>query len=244
MPLDNGAKARARLRLPTPGGATSRHHAAGDRGQSAPVGRTHLRLTLHGSVRTKRAIRPGPSAPGGAHAAGPARGIRRAGAPPRPRKAARWALRRRALAITYPLGPPRDRKDHPRASAGVAREGLPGTALRGVGGCERSARGGRAGGRAPRSVPHAHDPLRRRDPPLLAIAAGRPVAARRGGHRDAHRCHHREPVVRGDRPRRCAGWPSARWATPTAASAGAGSRSSRTPWSSWRPRRAATRAAC
>ena len=52
--------------------------------------------------------------------------------------------------------------------------------------------------RPPRARP-AHDPLRRRDPPLQQGAAGRVPAARRGRIDRAHRRHHGEPVVRGER---------------------------------------------
>ena len=45
----------------------------------------------------------------------------------------------------------------------------------------------------------AHDPVRRRDPPLQQGAAGRVPAPRREGHHRADRRHHREPVVRGQR---------------------------------------------
>ena len=43
----------------------------------------------------------------------------------------------------------------------------------------------------------AHDPLRRRDPPLQPRPAGRVPAPRREGHDRPDRRHHREPVVRG-----------------------------------------------
>ena len=52
---------------------------------------------------------------------------------------------------------------------------------------------------ARRAAGPAHDPVRRRDPPLQQGAAGRLPAARRGGRHRAHRRDDREPVVRGDR---------------------------------------------
>ena len=49
------------------------------------------------------------------------------------------------------------------------------------------------------AAPAADHPLRRRDPPLHQVPAGRLPAPRRGRHDHAHRRHHREPLLRGQR---------------------------------------------
>ena len=57
-----------------------------------------------------------------------------------------------------------------------------------------------AGGPRPAPpAPAAHHPVRRRDPPLHQGAAGRVPAARGGRGGDAHRRHHREPLLRDQR---------------------------------------------
>ena len=68
--------------------------------------------------------------------------------------------------------------------------------------CSPASRTSRRSWRAPSAcAAHrpAHDPVRRRNPPVQQGAAGRVSPARRSRHDRAHRRDHRESVVRGER---------------------------------------------
>ena len=148
----------------------------------------------------RRAPAPG-SARRSPSACGRARSTRCAGRTPwsAPGAPAARAGRAGRAALADPLGAARLRQDDARAPArrapghGASRPSPP--CSPGVKECaRRSSRARASGARRP-----AHGALHRRDPPLQPRPAGRAAAARRGGHRDADRRHHREPLLRGDR---------------------------------------------
>src|SRR5574341_854674 len=127
------------------------------------------------------------------------RGLRRAGARARPGDGPATRHRGGPGPVAAPLGAAGDREDdagpdrrpphrlgvHPLQRRAGGREGDPRDRRR------------RAG--SPEDAAQADDPLRRRDPPVHARPAGRLPPARRGRHLLAHRRHHREPVLRGER---------------------------------------------
>ncbi len=86
------------------------------------------------------------------------------------------------------------RAHHRRGHPGPLRGGLGGHRRR-----RRAAQGDRGGERPARPDGPAHDPVHRRDPPLLQVAAGRAAARGRGPDRRPGRRDHREPVLRGER---------------------------------------------
>ena len=121
----------------------------------------------------------------------------RAAASARSRQAARGRLRVRQAALDAAVGPAGRGQDDARAPDGACVQRRVhralGGALRRQGHprCRRARRGDA------RAIAPAHDPVRRRGPPLQQGAAGRVPPLRRAGARHLHRRDDREPVVRG-----------------------------------------------
>ena len=150
-----------------------------------------------GPLLDERRTGRGRGAAGGAHAAAWPRRVRRPGAHRRPRLgAARRHRRRRALQHDL-LRAAGLRQDHPCAAHRHRDRRALGAALGGQLGYRGRARRDQGRARSAHPRPGAHDPLHRRDPPLQQGAAGRPAAGHRRRRRDAHRRHHREPLLRG-----------------------------------------------
>ena len=87
------------------------------------------------------------------------------------------------------------RAHHRRGHAGALRGGLGGHRRR-----RRAAQGDRRRARPARLLGAAHDPVRRRDPPVQQVAAGRAAARGRGPHRRARSA--RRPRTRSSRSTR------------------------------------------
>ena len=113
------------------------------------------------------------------------------------------ALRRAIEADQVPSlilwGPPGTGKTTLGAHRGRAHRRHLRPLLRRAGRGEGDPRDRRGGPRAAPPAPAADHPLRRRDPPLHPVPAGRLPAPRRGRDRHAGGGHHREPLLRDQR---------------------------------------------
>ena len=155
-------------------------------------------MTVHGPVRIQPQGRPGAGGPARQpHEAAHARRGGRTGAHHRPRQASVQGHPRRQDRLPHLVRPSGHREDDDRAGH---RQHHP---LQ-VRPDQRHHRGqeGHGGRRAegegrPRHGGAQDHPLRGRDPPLQQGAAGLPAPVRGGRHRDPHRRHHGEPLLRG-----------------------------------------------
>ena len=116
-----------------------------------------------------------------------------------PGRVVRRMIERDRLHSMILWGPPRQRQDHARAGDFGRDEKL---LRRNVGRhfrCTRHPKRSRRRAASRRFYGHPHNPLRRRDPPLLKISARRSATPRRSGDVHPHRSYHRKSVVRGER---------------------------------------------
>ena len=117
--------------------------------------------------------------------------------PARPGQAAARRLRVGQAALDDPVGPARRRQDDAGAPDGRCVRRASSSRCRRCSPASRTFARRSSARRRARTTGRAHDPLRRRGPPLQQGAAGRVPAVRRVGPLHLHRRDHREPVVRG-----------------------------------------------